>query len=115
MQNAIHKDSWIPLGQTLSLVAVILGCTWGLGAKFASIETKVEIIPKLERKVDALSDSMAKQDTKVQLINQRMESFQKPLENTQANARIIIRKVNQLHPASTTVGVSTHGLYELVN
>lgn len=91
-QLLVTESALTAIAMCGSSCAVIVGMSWALSARLTGIEARLSAIPSMQAQVSDLATAVAHQDTSVQLIKQEIVNLKKPLANTQANVRKILKQ-----------------------
>lgn len=105
MKNALTDQSFVSIG----ILALIVGLAWNLSSRLTAIEERVQAIPKIEEKVSDLSSQASKADTAFQLLKQQVGELKHPLENTQANVRVLIKQGKRQNAGRTVASPFNRG------
>lgn len=111
MNSSQDEAKIVLLGMFGSTLAAVVGVSWLVSGKFAVVETRIDGLTALPAKFDKLADDLAKQEAAVQVLSAKVADLKHPLDNTQANVRILIRQVNKLKPDTVISGPLNRGPY----
>lgn len=89
--------------------------SWTVSAKFAKIESAVEVIPKLEERAGKLEEKF---DNLVGEVSEQKGDFKvlkSQVDNIQANAKLTVKQVTKMNKAQQAAGALNSGPYGFAN
>jgi len=111
MKSQTSEAALILIGMVGATLSASVAVSWMLQGRLTSIEIKLDGVPKIEARVEDLSTRVAKQDLSFQLLDQRVKDFEKPIKNTQANVKGLIRQVDRLKQGPVVASPLNSGPY----
>lgn len=86
-----NQVTFAMIQNVLPAVIGVVGVTWMLQGRLSTIEARVEPIPGLVTTVNDLRVKSAEQAQQIKSVQSDVSDLKKPLANTQANVRVILK------------------------